>query len=211
MLFDTPEKYQEMVKGYYRLIYGVDEVVMKILDELKKLKFDDNTIIVLSSDNGFFLGERGLSHKWFMYEESIRTPLIIYDPRLPENLRGKRINEMTLNIDIAPTILDLVGLNIADSMQGQSVKGLIYGEMKSLRQDFFYEHLFNHPLIPKSEGVRNERWKYIRYIEQKPVYEELYDLKNDPFEEHNIVMNKENKGILDSLIKRWSEFREILK
>ncbi len=211
ILFSTPEKYQEMVKGYYRLIYGVDEVVKKIIDELNKLKLDSNTIIILSSDNGFFLGERGLSHKWFMYEESIRTPLIIYDPRFPENLRGKRMKEMTLNIDIAPTILDLIGLDIPTTMQGNSLRELMYGKKEQWRQDFFYEHLFEHPLIPKSEGVRNERWKYIRYIDPKPVYEELYDLKNDPYEERNIVKIKDNKEILDSLRKRWSEFREILQ
>ncbi len=209
--FSTPEKYQESVKGYYRLIYGVDVVVGKIIDALKELKFDDNTIIILTGDNGFYLGEHGLAGKWFMHEESIRTPLIIYDPRLPASLRGKRREEIVLNVDAAPTILDLAGLDIPASMQGHSLRGLTYGKKELLRDDFFYEHLFEHATIPKCEGVRTRQWKYFRYIDKEPIHEELYDLEKDPYEENNVAAIKGNEEILNKLRKRWNELRESLR
>lgn len=209
--FSTPEKFQESVKGYYRLIYGIDVVLGRIMAALKELKFEDNTIIILTGDNGFYLGEHGLAGKWFMHEESIRTPLIVYDHRLPVSLRGKRRQEIVLNIDLAPTILDLVGLDIPAPMQGRTLRGLIYGKEEPWRNNFFYEHLFEHPTIPRSEGIRNERWKYVRYIDQHPAHEELYDLENDPHEEHNIAMIKGNTEVLNSLRKRWRELRENLQ
>ena len=209
--FSTQEKYQESVKGYYRLIYGVDVVIGKIRETLKELNFDDNTVIILTGDNGFYLGEHGLAGKWFMHEESIRTPLIIYDPRLPQSLRSARKKEMALNVDIAPTILDFAGLEVPAVMQGNSLRGLAYGKEEQWRNEFFYEHLFEHETIAKSEGVRTERWKYVRYVDRQPVDEELYDLINDPLEENNIVMKKENKEILDQMRNRWKELRENLQ
>lgn len=209
--FSTPEKFQQSVKGYYRLIYGVDVVLGRIMAALKELKFEDNTIIILTGDNGFYLGEHGLAGKWFMHEESIRTPLIVYDHRLPASLQGRRRQEIVLNIDLAPTIIDLVGLDIPVPMQGRTLRGLIYGEEEPWRNDFFYEHLFEHPTIPKSEGIRNERWKYVRYVDRHPAHEELYDLENDPHEEHNIAMIKDNSEILNSLRKRWRELRDNLR
>lgn len=209
--FSTPEKYQESVKGYYRLIYGVDVVIGKIRETLKKLNVDDNTVIILTGDNGFYLGEHGLAGKWFMNEESIRTPLIIFDPRQPQSMRGMRRKEMALNIDIAPTILDYAGVPIPDIMQGKSLIGLANGEDEPWRKEFFYEHLFEHPTIAKSEGVRTERWKYFRYIDKKPLHEELYDLKNDPLEENNLVNVKDYEEILNELRKQWKEMRESVK
>ncbi|MCK4966728.1 DUF4976 domain-containing protein, partial [bacterium] len=180
-------------------------------ETLKELNFDDNTVIILTGDNGFYLGEHGLAGKWFMHEESIRTPLIIYDPRLPQSLRSARKNEMALNVDIAPTILDCAGLEVPDVMQGKSLMGLAHGKKEQWRNDFFYEHLFEHKTIPKTEGVCTERWKYVRYVDQQPVDEELYDLKNDPHEEKNIIAEKGNEEILNQLRKRWKELRENLK
>ena len=143
--------------------------------------------------------------------ESIRTPLIIYDPRLQASSRGKRRQEIALNVDIAPTILDFAEIDIPEHMQGRSLRGLVYGKDEEWRDDFFYEHLFENAEIPKSEGVRTERWKYIRYIEQGPVDEELYDLQNDPYEEHNVAMIKNNGEILNKMRKRWNELRESLR
>jgi arylsulfatase A-like enzyme len=187
MEFSTPEDYQRSVKGYYRLITGVDVVVGRILDSLEKQKLLDNTVIIFTSDNGFFLGERELSGKWLMHEESIRTPLIIRDPRLPAAMRGKRRREMTLNVDVAPTILSVAGIAPSPFMQGRDLSPLVRGQSPTWRRDFYYSHLFDHKIIPKSEGIRNGRFKYIRYIESKPLYEALYDLHDDPLEEENLA------------------------
>ena len=118
--FATPTAYQEAVKGYYRLITGIDRVVGRIRSELAARGLADNTVIVYMSDNGYFLGERGLADKWYMYEESIRVPLIIYDPRLPADRRGQRRSEMALNIDVAPTFLDLADIRVPHEMQGRN-------------------------------------------------------------------------------------------
>ncbi|MGC9328068.1 MAG: sulfatase family protein, partial [Candidatus Hinthialibacter sp.] len=124
--FSTPELYQHSVKNYYRLITGVDAIVGKIRAQLESLNLADNTVIIYTSDQGFFLGEHGLAGKWLMHEESIRAPLIIYDPRLPRQNRGER-SAMTLNIDFAPTLMDLAGIDIPSNIQGQSLTPLLTG------------------------------------------------------------------------------------
>jgi arylsulfatase A-like enzyme len=209
--FSTPEKYQESVKGYYRLITGVDVAVGRIRDELDRLNMSDNTIIMLLGDNGFYLGEHSMAGKWYGHEESIRVPLVVYDPRLPKDNRGQKREEMALNIDIAPTILSMVGLDIPDSMQGFDLMPLIRGEHPKWREEFLYEHLFTHPRIPKSEGVVTRQFKYLRYIEQDPVYQELYDLASDPYEENNLAGNENYSEILDNLRDRCDELCELYK
>ena len=104
-----PARYQECVKGYYRLITEVDLEVGRIVAELEKRKLADNTVIVFTSDHGAYLGEYGFSGKWYAHEVSIRVPLIVYDPRLPKERQGTRRDEMALNIDMAPTLLALAG------------------------------------------------------------------------------------------------------
>jgi arylsulfatase A-like enzyme len=209
--FSTPELYQEMVKGYYRLITGVDRAVGRIRDELKRLGFENNTILVLTGDNGFYLGEHGLAGKWYGHEESIRVPLVVYDPRLPDNKRGRRRDEIVLNVDIAATILSVAGLALPASMQGSDLTALIDGKDVPWRDDFFYEHLFRHPGIPRSEGLRTERYKYLRYIDQDPPYEELYDLEKDPHEVTNLAMSQEYRTLLSSLRKRYAELKQLSK
>lgn len=108
--FDTPEKFQNNTKDYYRLISGIDREVGRIMAELKMRGLASNTVVIVTSDNGYFLGDRELSDKWFMYEESLRDPLIICDPREPAGKRGRNEQAMTLNIDFAPTMLDLAGV-----------------------------------------------------------------------------------------------------
>ena len=203
--FSTPEKFQESVKGYYRLVTGVDVVIGQIRDELKRLNFNDNTVIILTSDNGFYLGERGLAGKWFAHEESIRVPLVVFDPRAGKKARGVTVGEIVLNIDIAPTILELAGLEAPQEMRGHSLIPLLTSRRCKWRTDFFYEHLFSHPRITKSEAVRTQRWKYIRYFEQQPIYEELFDLKNDPRETVNLTKDERYRKTLKSLRKRCDE------
>lgn len=209
--FATPAVYQESVKAYYRLITGVDRAVGRIVRELKELSLDDNTAIVLIGDNGFYLGEHGLAGKWFPHEESIRVPLLVYDPRLPASKRGRALEQMALNVDVAPTILSMAGLPVPDGMQGRSLLGLLHGSAGQWREDFFYEHLFKRHNIPKSEAVRTQRWKYVRYFEQKPVYEQVYDLEGDPHEEHNLVNEPSCKTTVEALRRRCDELRAEVK
>lgn len=208
--FDTPEKYQQMVKGYYRMVSGVDVVIGRIMEELERLEFDKSTVIFLMGDNGYFLGERGYAGKWVPYEESLKVPLIMYDPRSDDVADGKA-SQMVLNIDIAPTILELAGVSIPKTIQGHSLVPILKGQTKEWREEFFFEHLYDHSKIPKCEGIRTERYKYIRYFEQKPVYEEMYDLENDLLETQNLVNDSKYVGILNQLRNRCNELRKIYK
>ncbi|MCB0689943.1 MAG: sulfatase [Saprospiraceae bacterium] len=209
--FSTPEKYQNSVRAYYRLIYGVDVVVGKIREELKKRGLDENTIIVFMGDNGFFLGEKGLAGKWFAYEESIRVPLLIYDPTLTNEDRGQIRDEIALNIDIAPTILQMAGIKAPRSMQGKSLTNTYRQEVKNWRQDFLFEHLFEHPGLPKSEGIISTTEKYFHYLSPAPDYEEMYDLTTDPDEMHNLATESafqdkksEMRKQMEKLIKKYN-------
>jgi arylsulfatase A-like enzyme len=204
--FDTPEKFQEMVKGYYRMISGVDAVVGRIREKLREKGLDRNTIIIFMGDNGYFLSDRQLADKWLMYEQSLRVPLIIYDPRVSTRLRGKTPDTPGLNIDIDPTILDFAGIPIPESSQGQSLVPVVNGQTVQPREFLLFEHLWDFVSIPQSECVRSARYKYIRYP-QHPGFEEFYDLEKDPDEVRNLVKEPENQVLvrnyqlkLDSLI-----------
>jgi arylsulfatase A-like enzyme len=203
--FDTPEKYQRMVKGYYRMISGVDLVLGRILAELKHSGLDKNTVIIFSSDNGYFLGERGYADKWLMYDLSIRVPLIFYDPRLPEESRGLVRKELVLNIDIPATILDLAGLPIPHKYQGRSLKPLLGHREPGWRKEIFCEELWDNPEIPQSECVRTDRWKYIQYPGH-PEYVELFDLKTAPQEKHNLARLPEYRSTLEELRRHFQKW-----
>lgn len=207
--FDTPEKAQQMTKGYYRMISGVDAAIGRIRTELESLGMADNTVIVLMGDNGYFLGERGYAGKWLPLELSIRVPLVFYDPRVDRAARSATPDAPVLNIDVAPTLLDLAGLDVPEIAQGRSLAPMLEGETPSdWRTDFFVEHLFEHPSIPKHEGVRGERYKYARYFEQEPVYEELYDLTEDHMETVNQVGNPAFQDVLERLRERTDQLRD---
>ncbi len=203
----TADAYQEFVRTYFRLIAGVDRSVGKILDTLDEQGMTDNTIVVYTSDHGFFLDEHGLSGKWLMHEESIRIPLVIRDPRLPKERRGSQPEQLVLNIDLAPTVLDLAGLPIPEETDGRSLKPLMYGEPVDWRDDFFYEHHFDYGgRIPKTEGVRTADWKYITYPGTEPRYEELYNLEKDPFEEQNLADDPASQERLKSMRERYRSY-----
>ena len=200
--FDNPEKSQEMTKGYYRMISGVDAVIGRLRMSLEELGLADNTVIVMMGDNGYFLGDRGFAGKWLPYDPSLRVPLLIYDPRDPE-LSGGRPEGLALNIDIAPTILGFAGLAAPESMQGESLFPL-----RDIREDFFVEHLMDHKQIVKHEGVRSKRYRYSRYFQLDPVYEELYDLESDPLETKNLVDSEDFAELLAKYRTRTDELRD---
>ncbi len=193
--FDDAQKYQRMVKGYYRMISGVDRQVGRIRDQLHEMGLADNTIIIFTSDNGYFLNERQFAGKWLMYENSIRVPLVIYDPRASAPLV---LPHLSLNIDIAPTILTYAGIAVPTAMQGLPLQTVMRDPDQGLRKSFLCEHLFDHPRIPRSEGVRTERYKYFRYLDH-PEHEELYDLTADPHEKHNLATDPGHADVLKEL------------
>jgi arylsulfatase A-like enzyme len=184
--FDTPAKHTRMVKGYYRMLSGVDAGIGRLLAELDELGLRENTVILLIGDNGYFLGERGYAGKWTMHERSIRVPLIVFDPRRAAEPEGELIDAFALNLDIAPTLLDLAGVQVPEGMQGRSLRPLLAGERPAWREEVFTEHLWDFDRIPRTEGLRTRDWKYIRYLDH-PEYEELYDLRSDPREEDNLA------------------------
>ena len=196
--FDSPEKYQQMVKGYYRMITEIDNEIGMIRQQLKTKGINDNTIIILMGDNGYFLGDRQLADKWLMYDMSIKIPLIIYDPRVT---KSSTVEEMVLNIDIPKTMMDMAGLVAPQNYQGKSLAPLMVNNNAHLnRSAILVEHLWDNPDIPSSEGIRTERWKYFRYrLINAP--EELYDLKNDPLEKNNLASDIKYAKILDKLRK----------
>ena len=205
--FGTPEKWEESVKRYYALIHGVDIQVGRMLEKIGENGQLDNTVVIFTGDNGFFLGERGWAGKWYMHEESIRTPMIVRDPRLSHRA-GTRRSEMTLNIDVCPTILDAAGLAVPESMNGRSLMPLARGESMEWRQEWFYEHLFEHPRVPKSEGVHTGDWKYFVFPESEPLHEEMYHLAVDPQETINLADSADDSDRLAKLRSRrqaWAE------
>lgn len=206
-LFGTPELYQENVKNYYRLITGVDDVLGEIVKKLKNLGIDDNTIIILMGDNGMFLGEHGMEGKWYGYEESIRVPLFIYDPLLPDKVQQYKAPQMVLNIDIAPTILSMAGVPVPEKMQGVNLIDLIENKIPE-RKDFFYQHYYGKaPNIPNVEGVVTKHFRYMKYIENNA--EELFDVKHDPHETTNLANDPEYKLKLEKLQNRYRELKEL--
>lgn len=199
---DTAEKYQHSTKGYYRMIYGVDREISKIRKKLAEKGLEDNTVIILMGDNGFFLGERQVSGKWLMYDNSIRVPLIIYDPRVKKH---HSLDEMGLNIDVPATILDFAGIDIPENYQGKSLVPLVSGKQKTIDRDtVLIEHLWEFEHIPPSEGVRTNEWKYLRYINNKST-EELYNLKKDPKEINNLAGNPKFKEKLVEFRRKNNE------
>lgn len=194
--FDTPEKYQQMVKGYYRMITEIDNEIGQIRKQLKQKGIDDNTIIIVMGDNGYFLGDRQLADKWLMYDVSIRIPLIIFDPRVK---KSSSVDQMVLNIDITKTMMDMAGITAPKNYQGKSLTPLMVNNKAHLKRDaILLEHLWDNPNIPSSEAIRTERWKYFRYrLINAP--EELYDLKNDPLEKNNLAGDKKYAKLLAQL------------
>ena len=194
--YDTPEKYQEHYKGYYRMITEVDDEIRYLWKLLEEKGLAENTVIIFMGDNGLFKGERQISGKWLMYDMSIRVPLIIYDPRAKKH---NEVDDMVLNIDIPKTVLSLAGVKVPEIFQGESLVPYLKGKKASkVRKSILFEHLWDFKPIPSSEAIRTKEWKYIRYRTiQAP--EELYNIKTDPDEMNNLASNPKYKKIIEKL------------
>lgn len=204
--YDTPEKYQHSVKGYYRMISGIDLEIGKIRNQLREKGLDQNTIIIFMGDNGYFMGERQLAGKWLLYDNSVRVPLMVYDPRV----KGHKDSEgMAANVDVPATILDLAGVPIPAAYQGKSLMPVIRGEEELDRDTVLIEHLWNFENIPPSEGLRTADWKYFRYINDKSI-EELYNLKDDPKEIDNLANDPQHAARVAAFRKKLDSMGEAL-
>ncbi|MES2598535.1 MAG: sulfatase [Verrucomicrobiota bacterium] len=198
--YDTPEKYETNVRAYYRMISGIDKGITRVLAALKEAGLDDNTIIVYSADNGYYLGDRGFQGKWSHYEESLRVPMVIYDPRLPKDKRGRVTDELVLNVDLPATFIAWTGAKRPNAYEGRSLSTLVEGKGsdKPWRTHFFGEHVDLAPTLTW-EGVRDQRYVYARYFDQKPTFEFLHDLKTDPDELKNLAADAAHADTLQKM------------
>ena len=195
----TYEHYQEGMKNYYGLISQVDHICGEIFNRLQNDNLLNQTMIIFTTDNGLMHGAHSLAGKWYPYDESIRVPLIIYDPRIPANKRGTTDESLTLNIDLAETILGAAGIESPSAMQGRDISELyLYPrtkkEGKPWRTEFFYEYPGSGlPRDPRVSAVVSKDWKYIYWPENN--VHQLFDMKNDPYELHDLAANITKKNV----------------
>ncbi len=194
-------KFQTYIKNYLRVVRSVDDQVGRVVEYLKANDLYDNTIIVYMGDQGFFLGEHGLYDKRWMYDEAIRMPCLISYPNGIK--KSQVIEELALNVDIAPTLLDFVGLEIPEDVHGESMKAMLQGDQqakKDWRQSAYYQY-FEYPKwhsVQPHFGVRTPTHKLIHFYYNIDCWE-LYDLVNDPNEVNNVYGNPEYAQITEDL------------
>ncbi|REJ85376.1 MAG: DUF4976 domain-containing protein [Acidobacteria bacterium] len=207
----TEELYEPMMRRYLQMIVGLDDAVGRIVEAVSRAGIAGRTVVVLSSDNGFFVGERGFAGKWLGYEPSLRVPLVVFDPR-----RGAGVvPETVLNLDLAPTFLELAGVPVPARMQGRSLVPLLErGVAPALshgpawRDDFFFEHSFAgvKTPIPRHYGVRSDTgFKLIRYRDHGQ--DELYHWAADPYESIDLVDDPAYSQLLAMLRQRAEALR----
>ena len=210
--WDTEEKYQTNLRAYFRMISGYDNVMNRVIAALKEKNLDKNTVIIYSSDNGYYMGNRGFAGKWTHYEESLRVPLIIYDPRIPTKATVKKSNKTALNIDIPATILDLAGISVPQHYQGKSLLPILKDEkIETWRDDFLIEHRMEHDKLPKYVGIHGQRYVYANYYEQNPPYEYLHDLQKDPNQLKNLKNNPDYKAVLEKMRSKSENLESSIK
>ena len=204
-------KYQRYIKDYMRCIKSVDDEVGRLLSYLEKEGLIDNTIIVYTSDQGFYMGEHGWFDKRFMYEESFRTPLII---RYPAKIKAKSVSDaLVQNIDYAPTYLDMAGIEKPDFMVGTSLVPLFKnkGKAPSDWRQYLYYHYYDYPAVHnvrRHDGVRDNRYKLIHFYGTEISYDELYDLKDDPNELNNLYGNPKYAKVAERMQKQLDKIRK---
>ena len=194
-------KFQRYAKNYLRCVRGVDDSVGKIQDTLKNLKLDENTVVIYSSDQGFYIGDHGWYDKRWMYEESLMMPLIVKWPGVTK--AGSRSKQMVQNLDYAQTFLQMAGANIPANMQGKSLVPILKNGRAENWRDSIYYHYYEYPsvhMIPRHYGIRTERYKLIHFYQFGNEWE-MYDLKEDPDELTNIY-GKSGKETLQKDLKK---------
>ena len=198
-------KYRRYMEDYLRSIVSVDESVGQVLDFLAANNLLENTIVVYTSDQGFFLGEHGLFDKRFMYEEALRTPLLMSYPQ--EIKEGSRTNRLTQNLDLAPTLLDLAGIPVPEDMQGESLRKLWQEKIPAWRDAIYYHYYEKGFGATPHYGIRTDRYKLIHFYDVVDSWE-LYDLEADPGEMKNLYDDPEYEQIVNELKNKLTELQE---
>lgn len=200
-------KYQRYVKNYLRCVKGVDDSVSQLLDYLDESGLADNTVVIYSSDQGFYLGDHGWYDKRWMYEESLKMPFIVRWPGVTEP--GSTNDDLIQNLDYAETFLEMAGVAIPDDMQGRSLVPLLKGETPEDWRDAIYYHYFEFPsvhMVAKHDGIRTEKHKLIRFYQFGEW--EFYDLEKDPDELQNEYENPAYAEVIADLKTRLTELKE---
>ena len=200
-------KFNRYIKDYLRTIQSIDDGVGEILDYLDSNNLSENTIVIYTSDQGFYLGEHGWYDKRFMYEESLRTPILMRYPR--EIKKGTQVNELIQNLDFAPTFLDYAGIKIPKDMQGESFRGIVNKTNSEWRDAIYYTY-YEYPsvhMVKRHYGVRTDRYKLMHFYYDIDEWE-MYDLEEDPSEMNNIYDDPNYKEVREMMHVRLVEMRE---
>ena len=197
-MYHGEHDFNSFFKKYCETLLAVDESIGSVLDYLKANQLDENTMVIYMGDNGFSFGEHGLIDKRQFYEESVKVPFLV---RYPEKIKpGTTINKMVQNIDVAPTVLAMAGLEQPEYLHGASFLPLLDGTDVTWRDRIFYEYYWEYyfPQTPTVHGVRTDKYKYLQY---HGIWDtnELYDLENDPFEMNNLIKSPEHQEMIAQL------------
>lgn len=201
-------KYQRYMRDYAKTLKSLDDNVGRVLDYLQAEGLLDNTLVVYTSDQGFYMGEHGWFDKRFMYEESMSTPLVMLPPKGFDACGT--INELVQNIDYAPTFLEIAGVDIPDDIHGRSLVPLLRGEHPDDWREALYYHYYEYPAehkVKRHYGVRTDRYKLIHFYNDIDVWE-LYDLADDPNEMHNIYGQSGTEAVTAELKERLLTLQE---
>lgn len=201
-------KFNRYLRDYMKVVKSLDDNVGRVLDYLDRAGLADNTLVVYTSDQGFYMGEHGWFDKRFMYEESMHTPLVM---RLPKGYKAKGdINALVQNIDYAPTFLELAGVQVPEDIHGESLVPLFSGKTPDGWRDALYYHYYEYPAehsVKRHYGVRTKEWKLIHFYNDIDQWE-LYNLKDDPSEMHNLYGTPGTEEIAQTLKKRLQQLQE---
>jgi arylsulfatase A-like enzyme len=199
-------KFNRYIKDYLRTIKSVDDGVGEVLDYLEEAGLAENTIVIYTSDQGFYLGEHGWFDKRFMYEESFRTPLLM---RYPKEIKaGTKIDKLVQNLDFAPTLLDYAGIEIPEDMQGESFRDLVAGKTGEWRDAVYYTY-YEYPsvhMVKRHYGVATDRYKLMHFYYDIDEWE-MYDLQTDPSEMKNIYNDPAYADVQKMMHERLAELR----
>jgi arylsulfatase A-like enzyme len=204
-------KYQRYMRDYVRCVLSVDDNVGRILDYLDAHHLTENTLIVYTSDQGFYMGEHGWFDKRFMYEESMRTPLLMRYPAMIKP--GLEVDELVQNIDYAPTFLELANAPIPEDIQGESLVPLLQGDPELPQRDALYYHYYEYPnehMVKRHYGIRTDRYKLIHFYYDIDDWE-FYDLQNDPQELHNLMDDPRHQSTIDSLKRELENLKKFYR
>lgn len=207
---------------YYQMVTEIDQMVGELVATLEEQGLADNTVIIYGSDHGLLMGEYGMGGKGLLYDLSVKIPCFIHDPRSPTELRGSTRSELVSSLDLTVTLLDYAGVSPTSFMTGRSLTPFTRGETSSWRTGLFLESMYTGRDTPIQEGYVQDGWKYIRYHKaphpygeadvadatRKPVFESLFNLNEDPTEQHNRVDDPACAEVLASLRQKCQEALE---